>query len=319
MFQENRNSLFNPEVQQKFFKYFKEAPTVLSLNQIHNFYNLLINPYLYNSQFYLKDGGAVLETGFFEFFGVEEKLKNILNVNPELFNKSENHLVLVTVYFDYKHKNNMSIYIDKQVMSTIYTNPPHGKVDYESVGLQNLLKKDYGGISALSLNPTRFTIKTFDELHAGFIIITESFQDSNNQTMLNYLTQRGEMETFKNKVRHIYNLKENNQLLPKYIVDYVEKERNYNIIKINAQQVLFENLKNKKIHLREEKPTMNLLNYYYHSSSHPLLYKNYSLTTVAALDPHVKMLHFIDLDSKNPYLDYKKKLSALQPVLHKGL
>jgi hypothetical protein len=53
--------------------------------------------------------------------------------------------------------------------------------------------------------------------------------------------------------------------------------------------------------------------------SHALLYNNYSVDTQAVLSQHTKTLHFINLDQKNTHLDYKKKLTELQPVIHKRI
>jgi spore germination protein YaaH len=143
-------------------------------------------------------------------------------------------------------------------MSTTFTKPPHGKVDYENIGLKNLLKEKNGGFSSLSATPTRYTIKNLEELNAGFEIITNSFQDVKNQKLLTNV--RPQLETFKKRAEYIHNLQENGQLLPKYIVNYIEKEQNYHIITTTAKETLVENRKSNKVQLEEEKPTIKLLN-----------------------------------------------------------
>lgn len=179
MFQENRNSLFNPEIQQKFFKYFNDGPIRITEIQVQMLLNLLLkNRFLFDSRFYTRNpGNGELRVAFYELPGLEDKLKHILKINPKLFSDSDNHLVFFTVSFNYNQNNTISIHIDKQVMSTIYTNPPHGKVEYENTGLPNFVKQEAGGMSALSVNPTRFIIKNFDDLCTGFVLITDSFQD----------------------------------------------------------------------------------------------------------------------------------------------
>lgn len=69
----------------------------------------------------------------------------------------------------------------------------------------------------------------------------------------------------------------------------------------------------------EEKPIKNLLRDFNASISNQLLYKNYSLATQAAVAPYTKTLHFVNLDTSNPYFDYKKKLSVLQPILRQRI
>jgi hypothetical protein len=211
----------------------------------------------------------------------------------------------------------MSIHIDKQVMSTIYTNLPHGKVEYQNTGLPNYEKQMAGGMSSLSGIPTRFIIKNFDDLCAGFVLITDSFKDPKQPFAIDVLTTQA--KSFQDKVIYIHNLKENNQLLPKYIVDYVEKERNYLLIMATAEKKFDEKRKKNETLIEEEKPTKKLLNDFNTKISNQLLYKNYSVATQTALAPHTKTLHFVNLDAHNAYLDYKKKLSVLQPVLRQRI
>jgi hypothetical protein len=83
-------------------KYFNGVPKRIKLTQIENFYNLVTtNRNFLDTRLYVnKDGTAIIKTSVFECPGVEEQLKNIFNVNPKLFTKSEEHLVFYTIYFD---------------------------------------------------------------------------------------------------------------------------------------------------------------------------------------------------------------------------